>query len=208
LTHREKNSLFRPGWSLHSIGRTYTTRGRRLDLSLHGRPLVAKPLEHIGDHAGRIAGSFAVIVGGRTWNSRLARELDQAGGSAIAILDKVFRTLVGGDIDGAKGARAQQQDLIDALARRVATMKGEELRDLGIAVDGPGRVASYATDISEPAFNLAVPREPATSEVAHAGSDAPSNRPERPWWSTEVSGSRSRGSTPRPPTACVEGPVR
>jgi len=57
--------------------------------------------------------------------------------------------------------RATHQKLIDALAHRVATRKGEELLALGTVVDSLGRTASYAADIGEQAINLAVLAEPA-----------------------------------------------
>jgi phosphate uptake regulator len=121
--------------------------------------LVAKLLERIGDHAERIAGTFATIVDGKVLDAKLIKDLEEANASAIKILDEAFRALVTGDIDGANAAidaRTHHQKLIDALRHRAATRKGEELLALGTVVDSLGRTASYATDIAEQAINLAV----------------------------------------------------
>jgi phosphate uptake regulator len=126
-------------------------------------PLVAKMLERIGDHAERIASAVNAIAGGKPLDPRLIQELEEANASAIAILDKAFHSLVSGDIDMANEAiddRATHQKLIDALAHRVSTRKGEELLALGAVVDSLGRTASYAADIGEQAINLAVLAEP------------------------------------------------
>jgi phosphate uptake regulator len=143
----------------------------RLGLALHSHRLVAKLLERIGDHAERIAGTFATISDGKTLDPKLVKELEEACASAISILDKAFSTLVAGDIDGANeaiDARVHHQKLIDALAHRVANKRGEELLALGIVVDSLGRTASYAADIAEQAINLAVLWEPSGAELAHA----------------------------------------
>ena len=90
---------------------------------------------------------------------KLVKELEQATSSAIEILDTSFSALVTGDIDAANDtidSRSRHQKLIDALAHRVATRKGEEPLALGTIVDSLGRVASYSTDIAEQAINVGV----------------------------------------------------
>lgn len=126
---------------------------------LESHRLVAKMLERIGDHAERIASTYNVITAGKGLDPKLAKDLGEAEGSAVAILDKAFSALVRGDIDAANeaiDARAQHQALIDGLSHRVATRKGTELLALGAVVDSLGRTASYAADIAEQAIDLAV----------------------------------------------------
>lgn len=121
--------------------------------------LVAKLLERIGDHAERIAGTYATIHSGGSLDPKLLKEMEEANVSAVSMLDKAFNALVAGDVDVANqaiDARAHHQKLIDALSHRVATRKGEELLALGTVVDSLGRTASYAADIAEQAINLAV----------------------------------------------------
>jgi phosphate uptake regulator len=130
---------------------------------IHSHRLVAKLLERIGDHAERIAGTFATVTGGKGLDPKLVKELEEANRSAVEILDKAFNSMISGDIDAANeaiDARAHHQKLIDALSHRVATRKGEELLALGAVVDSLGRTASYAADIAEQAINLAVLSEP------------------------------------------------
>ncbi len=127
--------------------------------AVHNHRLVAKLLERIGDHAQRIAETYPIIAEGKSLDSKLAKDFEEAEASAVAILDRAFQALVTGDIDAANeaiDARIDHQKLIDALLHRVATRKGEELLALGAVVDSLGRAASYSADIAEQAINLAV----------------------------------------------------
>ena len=136
---------------------------RGLAAAIHSHRLVAKLLERIGDHAERIAGTYATIVDGKGLDPKLAKEFEEANASAVSILDKAFTALVTGDVDLANqaiDARAHHQKLIDNLSHRVATKKGEELLALGTVVDSLGRTASYAADIAEQAINVAVMWDP------------------------------------------------
>jgi phosphate uptake regulator len=141
----------------HMVSSALGVGGRGAGLQSH--PLVAKLLERIGDHAERIAHTVAPISAGKALDPKLLQEFEEANASAVSILDKAFHSLVVGDIDEANAAidaRTAHQKLIDALAHRVATRKGEELLALGAVVDSLGRTASYAADIAEQAINLAV----------------------------------------------------
>ena len=134
--------------------------------AMHGHRLVAKLLERIGDHAERIAATQDILTHGKGLDGRLAKELEEACGSAISILDQAFGSLMAGDIEAANraiDAKDHHQKLIDALSHRVATKKGEELLALGAVVDSLGRVAGYATDIAEAAIDLGVTREEKTA---------------------------------------------
>lgn len=96
---------------------------------------------------------------GKGLDPRLAKEVQLAGTSAIAILDKAFHALLTGDIDEANDAidaRSAHQKLVDGLSHHVATKRGEELLALAAIVDSLGRTAGYATDIAEIAINHAM----------------------------------------------------
>ena len=124
--------------------------------------LIAKLLERVGDHAERIAANVPVLAA-RGIDPKLAKELDAATASAIAILDKAFNALVTEDIDSANesvDSRGPHQKLIDNLQHHVAPRKGEELLALGEVVDSIDRAAGYATDIAEIAINHAVSQNP------------------------------------------------
>ena len=126
--------------------------------------LVAKLLERIGDHAARIAGTFPTLAEKKVLDQKLIKDLEEANHSAVSILDKAFNALITGDIDLANEAidsLSHHQKLIDALAHRAATRKGEELLALGTVVDSIGRTANYAADIAETAIDMAVLVEPA-----------------------------------------------
>ena len=128
-------------------------------MGMHSHRLVAKLLERTGDHAVRIANTFATISSGKGLDPKLVKDLEEANSNGVAILDKAFGSLVSGNIDVANEAidsRNHHQKLIDALSHRVAARKGEELLALGTVVDSLGRTASYAADIAEQAINLAV----------------------------------------------------
>jgi hypothetical protein len=78
-------------------------------------------------------------------------------------LDKSFNSLVTKNIamaNEAIDARHSHQKLIDSIAHRVATKKGEELLALGIVVDSLGRAAGYAAEIAEQAIDIAVMTDP------------------------------------------------
>ena len=127
---------------------------------LHNYRLIAKLFERIGDHAERIARTFAVF-GDKGFDPRILKELDAARESAIGILDKSFFALLTADINSANQAvddMDRHQKLIDGLSHHVATKKGEELLALGAIVDSLGRTASYAADIAELAIDVAVAR--------------------------------------------------
>lgn len=125
---------------------------------IHNHRLIAKLLERIGDHAERIADAYPTIAE-KGLDSRLAKELDAADASAIAIVDKAFSALMAGDVEMANeaiDARRPHQKLIDVLSHLVSAKKGEELLALAAIVDSLSRAASYATDIAEIAINQAV----------------------------------------------------
>ncbi|HXW33604.1 MAG TPA: phosphate uptake regulator PhoU, partial [Acidimicrobiales bacterium] len=128
--------------------------------AIHNHRLVAKLLERIGDHAQRIAETYPIIASdGKSLDPKLAKDIEEAEGSAVTILDRAFQALVTGDIDAANEAidsLSHHQKLIDALSHRVSTRKGEELLALGTVVNSLGRAASYSADIAEQAINLAV----------------------------------------------------
>lgn len=127
-------------------------------VGLHNYRLVAKQLERIGDHAERMARAVPAL-GGKGLDPRLANQVQVAGTSAIAILDKAFHALLTGDVDEANDAidaRSAHQKLVDGLSHHVATKRGEELLALAAIVDSLGRTAGYATDIAEIAINHAM----------------------------------------------------
>ena len=136
---------------------------RPSESGIHAHRLVAKLLERVGDHAERIASTYAILIGDRELDPKLVKEFETANVSATAILDKAFSALMSGDIDLANeaiDARVHHQKLIDALSHRVSAKEGEELLALGAIVDSLSRTASYATDIAEQAINLAVLEDP------------------------------------------------
>ena len=127
--------------------------------AIHGYQLVGKLLERIGDHAQRIAQTYPVLAEGKTLDPKLVKEFEEAAGAAVAIIDGAFNALISGNIDAANeaiDARAQHQELIDALSHRVSNRRGEELLAFGTVVNSLGRCASYGADIAEQAINLAV----------------------------------------------------
>jgi phosphate uptake regulator len=131
-----------------------------------GYLLIAKLLERIGKHAERIAGTFSTLADGASLDPKLVKDIDEARGSVIALLDKSFNALVTKDIAAANDAidaRHPHQKLIDSLSHRVATKKGEELLALGVVVDSLGRAAGYAAEIAEQAIDIAVMTDPEAS---------------------------------------------
>ena len=128
-----------------------------------GYLLIAKLLERIGKHAERIADTFAVLAEGKSIEAKLSKDIDDARGSMIALLDKSFNALMTKNIGVANeaiDARHAHQKLIDSLSHRVATRKGEELLALGVVVDSLGRAAGYAAEIAEQAIDIAVMTDP------------------------------------------------
>ena len=125
--------------------------------------LIAKLLERIGKHAERIAGTFPTLAEGRSLDPKLAKDIDDARGGVIGLLDKSFNSLVTKNIATANDAidsRHTHQKLIDSISHKVATKKGEELLALGIVVDSLGRAAGYAAEIAEQAIDIAVMTDP------------------------------------------------
>ena len=125
---------------------------------IHNHRLIAKLLERIGDHAERIAEAHPTIAE-KGLDPKLARELETANASAIAIVDRAFNALLTSDVETANvaiDARGPHQKVIDGLSHLVSTKKGEELLALAAVVDSLSRAASYATDIAEIAINQAV----------------------------------------------------
>jgi phosphate uptake regulator len=124
-----------------------------------GYLLIAKLLERIGKHAERIAATYPTLADGKTLDPKLAKEVDDARTSVVALLDKAFNSLVTKNIATANeaiDARQAHQKLIDSLSHRVATKKGEELLALGDVVNSLGRAAAYAAEIAEQAIDIAV----------------------------------------------------
>ncbi|MCI4343759.1 MAG: hypothetical protein L3J92_06580 [Thermoplasmata archaeon] len=128
--------------------------------AIHSHRLIAKLIERIGDHARRIAATYAALrASGKALDPKIAKDIEEARVSAVALLDKAFSALVTRDIDAANAAidgRVEHQKLIDTLSHRVATKRGEELLALGTVVDSLGRTVGYAVEIAEQAIDLSV----------------------------------------------------
>lgn len=130
-------------------------------VGIHNQRLVAKLLERIGDHAERIAGTYAVL-GEKGFEPRLLKEVEAARDSSVAILDKAFNALFSADIDSANeavDALGPHLRLIAGLNHHVANKRGEELLALAAVIDSLDRSASYGVDIAEIAINHAVSRD-------------------------------------------------
>jgi len=130
---------------------------------VHGHRLIAKVLERVGDHAARIASMRAELSSDKGIDPKLLEQLSLARSSAVAMLDKAFNALVTRDIEAANAAidaRAEHQEMVDGLARRVAGRRGPGLLALGTIVDSLGRVAVYASEIAEEAIDLAMLTNP------------------------------------------------
>jgi phosphate uptake regulator len=124
-----------------------------------GYLLIAKLLERIGKHAERIAATFPTLAEGKSIDPKLAKEIDDARASVVALLDKAFNALITKNIQAANeaiDARVPHQKLIDTLSHRVATKKGEELLALGDVVNSLNRTAGYAAEIAEQAIDISV----------------------------------------------------
>jgi phosphate uptake regulator len=137
--------------------------GRGQAAEIQGHCLVAKLLERIGDHAERIASTLTILGQGKGVDAKLMKEIEEAGVSAVAILDRAFGALITRDLEAANEAidrQTEHQKLIDQLSHHVATKKGEELLALGTVLDSLGRTARYAADIAEQGINMAVVTEP------------------------------------------------
>jgi phosphate uptake regulator len=131
--------------------------------AIHAHRLIAKLIERIGDHAKRIAATYAALNTGKPFDPKLAKDLEDARISAVALLDKAFMALVTRDIEAANQAidgRGEHQKLIDSLSHRVASKKGEDLLALGTVVDSLNRTAGYASEIAEQAIDLSVLMSP------------------------------------------------
>jgi len=125
-----------------------------LQTGVHNYRIVAKLLERIGDHAERIAGTVPDLGGGL--EPGLMKDLTAASGAALGILDASFSALMAGDVDAANAAVDRVsglERLVEALADRVATRKGQQLLALGALVDSIRRTGGYASDIAEIAIN-------------------------------------------------------
>jgi hypothetical protein len=97
---------------------------------------------------------------------KLAKEVDEARASAVALLDKAFSALVSKNIalaNEAIDARVAHQKLIDGLSHKVATKRGEELLALGSVVDSLLRVGGYTSEIAEQAIDISVMTDPEAS---------------------------------------------
>jgi phosphate uptake regulator len=128
-----------------------------------GYLLIAKHLERIGNHAQRIVSTFPILAEGKTLDPKMAKDLEVAKASVVALLDKAFSALVSKNIALANEAidgRAAHQQLIDALSHKVATRRGEELLALGSVVDSIGRAAGYTSEIAEQGIDIAVMTDP------------------------------------------------
>jgi phosphate uptake regulator len=133
---------------------------------IHGHRLIAKILERVGFHAQRIASTYPVLAGAKTVDTKVWKEIEDVRTSAVAILDRAFNSLVTRDLDSANSAidsRADHQRLVDNLAHRVSSRKGEELMALGAVVDSLGRTAAYAGEIAEETIDLTVLTNPETA---------------------------------------------
>ncbi len=133
---------------------------------VHGHRLIAKLLERIGEHAQRIAESGAALAASKVVDPRLAEQLSAARASAVSILDTAFNALVTRDIEAANeaiDARVDHQKLIDGLASRLTTRRGETLLAYGTIVASLSRIAVYAAEIAEEAIDLAVFTDPEAS---------------------------------------------
>jgi phosphate uptake regulator len=133
---------------------------------IHGHRLIARLLERVGEHAQRIVRTQPVVVKNRLLDPRLTKELDEARASAASLLDRAFHALATRDVEEANrtiDARVDHQQLIDALSRRVASRKGEDLLALAAIVDSLGRIAVYSAEIAEQAIDLAVLLSPEAS---------------------------------------------
>ena len=131
-----------------------------------GYLLIAKLLERIGKHAERIAAAFPTLSEGKTLDPKLTKDIDDARGSVIGLLDKSFNSLITKNIalaNEAIDARHAHQKLIDSISHRVATKKGQELLALGDVVNSLGRAAAYAAEIAEQAIDIAVMTDPAAT---------------------------------------------
>ncbi len=131
-----------------------------------GYLLIAKLLERIGSHAQRIVGTYATLAEDRSLDPKLAKEIDDARASVVALLDKAFSALVSKNIalaNEAIDARVGHQKLIDSLSHKVATKRGEELLALGSVVDSLLRVGGYTSEIAEQAIDISVMTDPEAS---------------------------------------------
>lgn len=148
----------------HTANGSATERGSAA--VIHGHRLIAKILERIAFHAQRIAGTYPTLGSSKSIDTKLWREIEDARTSAISILDKAFNALITQDIDAANHAidsRFEHQKMVDALAHRVSSRRGEELLALGSVVDSLGRVAVYSTEIAEETIDLTVLTNPETA---------------------------------------------
>jgi phosphate uptake regulator len=127
--------------------------------TIHGHRQVAKMLERIAEHAQRIATIGASLSTEKDLDPKLVEQFAAARSSAVHILDRAFGALVTRNIEAANAAidaRVDHQRLVDALARRVGSYRGESLLALGAIVDSLGRVVVHASEIAEEAIGLAV----------------------------------------------------
>ncbi len=134
--------------------------------AITGYLLIAKHLERIGDHAQRIAAAYPTLVDGKGLDPKLAKEIDDARSSLVALLDKAFSALVSKNIalaNEAIDAKTAHQKLIDQLSHRVASKRGEELLALGGVVDSLLRCGGYTSEIAEQAIDIAVMTDPEAS---------------------------------------------
>ncbi len=162
LRSQDVNRLYWMVAKQNHLARTSTSEGTAA-AAVQGHRLIAKLLQRIGEHAQRIAATAPVVAREKSGDPRLLEQLAEARSSAVAILDKAFHALVTQNIEAANeaiDARAAHQRLIDALAHRVATRRGESLLALGSIVDSLDRTAVYASEIAEEAIDLAVFLEP------------------------------------------------
>jgi len=123
---------------------------------------VAKALERIADHAGRIAEAVALLKGERV-EAALYDQIAALSRGAIAMLDQSIEALAtrnaelaNRNIDALKKVAEQQAEILE----RALEKRGKVAVALTRIVDSLERTASYAADISEVAINLEAAMRP------------------------------------------------
>lgn len=116
----------------------------------------AKALERIADHAARIAHSAGAISSEKI-PEKIAREMQNYGGTAVSVLDRSVESLLRVDLKLANDVADESERLREkgeVLIQQVMDHKGKFAVPLARVVESLERAALYSADIAEIAINL------------------------------------------------------
>jgi phosphate uptake regulator len=117
--------------------------------------LISRILERIGDHATKIAES-TLLLEGMEIEDRIIRDINQASGISLDILDKSMKAFFSEDLNEANEAIDLSDRLnkaSDSLMKKIRHQESDVVVFLTSIIESVRRAGLYATDIAEIAIN-------------------------------------------------------